>query len=281
MSTDTAYSHTMLTAGSTRHYRVSAINSIGTGTASTVVMETSGSVIACSTDAMTDPIWTGNVTVRDLGINQFVGYNDEVDGSALDVKTFTIDIASNDLNPWSGGRRQWPATGLPITTYVHKDRAENLPAGYEFARGAKNAAGGEGPESRSSVTPVRYWFELTPRGLLANTEPPSIEEGENAEFRLARLDDSGNADCVATFPAGLNWSASDPGGYLDAASGGVDMVACQASGDFTVATDVDSENEAEDGAVTISLASVSNGSIALFVGNPAPSVCSTRSPTKP
>ena len=35
-STSTSYSHTSLTAGSTRHYRVSAINSVGTGTASNV-----------------------------------------------------------------------------------------------------------------------------------------------------------------------------------------------------------------------------------------------------
>ena len=39
-STSTKYSHSSLTAGSTRHYRVSAINSVGTGPASNVVTGT-------------------------------------------------------------------------------------------------------------------------------------------------------------------------------------------------------------------------------------------------
>ena len=43
-STATSYSHTGLTAGSTRHYRVSAINSAGTGPASNVVSDTTASL---------------------------------------------------------------------------------------------------------------------------------------------------------------------------------------------------------------------------------------------
>ena len=45
-STSTSYSHTGLTAGSTRHYRVSAINSVGTGTASNVDNDTTGAAPA-------------------------------------------------------------------------------------------------------------------------------------------------------------------------------------------------------------------------------------------
>ena len=41
-STATSYSHTGLTAWSTRHYRVSAINSAGTGTASNTANATNG-----------------------------------------------------------------------------------------------------------------------------------------------------------------------------------------------------------------------------------------------
>ena len=42
-SADTAYSHTSLTSGSTRHYRVSAINAVGTGAVSNVANATAGS----------------------------------------------------------------------------------------------------------------------------------------------------------------------------------------------------------------------------------------------
>ena len=42
-SADTAYSHTSLTSGSTRHYRVSAITAVGTGAVSNVANATAGS----------------------------------------------------------------------------------------------------------------------------------------------------------------------------------------------------------------------------------------------
>ena len=50
-TTGTSSSHTGLTAGSTRHYRVSAINSAGTGPASNVAMATSGDSLVAQYDA--------------------------------------------------------------------------------------------------------------------------------------------------------------------------------------------------------------------------------------
>ena len=52
-STSTSYSHTGLAAGSARHYRVSAINSAGTGTASNTAnatTDTQQDTSACATD---------------------------------------------------------------------------------------------------------------------------------------------------------------------------------------------------------------------------------------
>ncbi len=51
-ATSTSYSHTGLTAGSTRHYRVSASNSAGTGTASNVASATTG--VAPAPDLVVD-----------------------------------------------------------------------------------------------------------------------------------------------------------------------------------------------------------------------------------
>ena len=76
-STSTSYSHTGLTAGSTRHYRVSASNSAGTGTASNVASATTGIapvsdlvVETPTVDASAPPAgarFTLNATVRNQG----------------------------------------------------------------------------------------------------------------------------------------------------------------------------------------------------------------------
>ena len=76
-STTTSYSHTGLTASSTRHYRVSAINSEGTGPASNVANATTGAVLApdlvvgTPTVSTSAPIagasFTVNATVRNQG----------------------------------------------------------------------------------------------------------------------------------------------------------------------------------------------------------------------
>ena len=53
-STSTSYSHTGLTAGSTRHYRVSAINSAGTGPASGADSATTDAAAAPAPDLVVD-----------------------------------------------------------------------------------------------------------------------------------------------------------------------------------------------------------------------------------
>ena len=69
-NTDTRYSHTGLSPGSTRHYRVSAINAVGTSDASDVVSDTT----ATSCTLNSGDRWCGVVTVgnRDSGIYGFI-----------------------------------------------------------------------------------------------------------------------------------------------------------------------------------------------------------------
>ena len=76
-STSTGYSHTGLTAGATRHYRVSAINSTGTGSASNVATATTGTAPAPDLVVNTPSVsasapeagarFTLNATVRNQG----------------------------------------------------------------------------------------------------------------------------------------------------------------------------------------------------------------------
>ena len=80
ISTGTTYSHTGLTLGDTRHYRVSGINSAGTGPASNIATATTGSAPpAVSPDLVVDTPTVNNsspdagasftlsVTVRNRG----------------------------------------------------------------------------------------------------------------------------------------------------------------------------------------------------------------------
>ena len=69
-TTDTEYSHTGLTAGAMRTYRVSAINVAGwTGVPSNTATATAaqGSYTACSAASMRNRIWTANLTVGATG----------------------------------------------------------------------------------------------------------------------------------------------------------------------------------------------------------------------
>ena len=101
-SADTNYSHTGLTAGATRYYRVSAINVAGKGEPSTVAsgIAVAGSYTACSAASMRNRIWTGTMTVG--GTSASLGFN-SVTGALSDTTfdfqgtTHTVDAVTNVL----------------------------------------------------------------------------------------------------------------------------------------------------------------------------------------
>ena len=86
-STATTYSHTGLSAGSTRHYRVSATNSIGTGSASDVANATTATAV--STVATLDDLvlndGTNDVTLTPTFVSATTSYTASVDNAITRV----------------------------------------------------------------------------------------------------------------------------------------------------------------------------------------------------
>ena len=100
-STATTYEHTGLAASTTRHYRVSAINSIGTGTASDVVNTTTDAATATAPGAPTGLTATasGSSTINlswtaptSTGGSAITGYKIEV---STDSETTWTDLVAN------------------------------------------------------------------------------------------------------------------------------------------------------------------------------------------
>ena len=102
-NTDTTYSHTGLSPGDTRHYRVSAINAEGASVASDVADATTAAAPTCA--LYPDDLWCGVVTVERFPRPPLDLYGFGSGGGDLSDKEFTygtnsytIDVAANERN---------------------------------------------------------------------------------------------------------------------------------------------------------------------------------------
>ena len=102
---DTTYTHTGLSAGDTRHYRVSAINAEGTSDASDVADATTAAAGTCTPDTAAGDIWCGVVTVEQVNISPFTLYGfgaGKGDLSDPDFtygsNSYTIDVAAHSFS---------------------------------------------------------------------------------------------------------------------------------------------------------------------------------------
>ncbi len=119
-STATTYSHTSLSAGTTRHYRVSAINNVDTSTPSNVAMATTAAVVTATAPGAPTSLTataSGQTTINlswtaptSTGGAAITGYKIEVstDGGG----TFTQLVASHSTPPYAH-------TGLSAATTRH------------------------------------------------------------------------------------------------------------------------------------------------------------------
>ena len=138
-STSTSYSHTGLTAGNTRHYRVSAINSAGTGAASNVASGTTASADVPGMPAIL------SVTAQAAGLSVSWSAPSQTGGStiaAYDVRHIRSDAPNKADANWTVLQDAWSGSGT-----LEKDLA-GLTSGTQYdvqVRAVSDA--GDGPWS--------------------------------------------------------------------------------------------------------------------------------------
>ena len=170
-STDTMYSDTTLSGGDTRHYRVSAINSIDTGAASTVANATtpSGPGVASVTVDQATITKTGadvTVTVANLqNASHTVYLRYRVEGGSWPA-------AANQSTPTSGAAVTFTLTGL--TGNTDYDVAASLDSG--FASGVKTATFTTSPTMPGKARNLFIALE-SDGSLLITWDPPQNDGG--------------------------------------------------------------------------------------------------------
>ena len=164
-ATITTHSHTGLTAGTTRHYRVAAVNTIGTGAWSNVDSATTEAAVVANTPATGSPVITGTAQV---GQSLYASL-----GSVADADGPSIIVASYQ---WIrvDGATETDITGATITPYtpVADDVGKQLKVRASFTDDLGN------PESRTSSSDGRRW-------QAAGNNAPEFTEGTSTTRSVA------------------------------------------------------------------------------------------------
>ena len=127
-STTTTYSHTGLSAGTTRHYRVSAINSVGTGAASNVDNATTATTVPGAPTSLTATA-SGTTTIN-------LSWTAPADNGGASITGYRIDVSPNGTSSWTDLVAN---TGTTTTTYSHTGLSAGTTRHYRVS--AINSAG--------------------------------------------------------------------------------------------------------------------------------------------
>ena len=156
-TTDTSYSHTGLTAGSTRHYRVSAINSAGTGPAS--------GTDSATTAAATKPGEPAGLTAAADGQTEIdLSWTAPSDDGGADITGYRIEV-STDGSSWSDLEANTRSTS---TSYAHTGLAAGSTRHYRVS--AINSAGTGPASGADSATTAAATKPGRPTGLTATAD---------------------------------------------------------------------------------------------------------------
>ena len=129
-STATTYAHTGLAAGTTRHYRVSAINTNGAGTASNVDSATTGTTVPGAPAGLTAT--ASGTTAIDLSWSA----PGSTGGSA--ITGYKIEVSPNGTSGWTD---QVANTNSTATTYAHTGLAAGTTRHYRVSAINTNGTG--------------------------------------------------------------------------------------------------------------------------------------------
>ena len=141
-STSTSYSHTGLDAGTTRHYRVSAINSAGTGTASSTANATTEDAATTVPGAPTGLTATASGSTR-IDLDWDAPSND----GGASISGYKIEVSPNGTSSWTN---RVGNTGSTSTSYSHTGLDAGTTRHYRVS--AINSAGTGTASSTANAT---------------------------------------------------------------------------------------------------------------------------------
>ena len=214
-SPNTTYSHTGLAAGTTRHYRVSAINTNGAGAASNVDDATTGTTVP---DAPTGLTATASGTTQ-IDLSWTAPASDG--GSA--ITGYKIEISSDGGNAWT---THLANTTSPATTYEHTGLAASTTRHYRVSAINTNGAGAasnvDGATTGTTVPDAPTGLAATASGNtrinLSWTAPASdggspisgykIEESPNGNSNWTTLEADTNGPATTYSHTGLSAGAT-------------------------------------------------------------------------
>ena len=154
-SAATTYTHTGLMPGTTRHYRVRAVNSIDAGAPSNVDNATTDALSA--PDA---PTGLTAITSEQMEIN--LSWAAPLDNGGADISGYRIEASSNGGTSWSDLVTN---TGSTVTTYTHTGLARGATRHYRVY--ALNAIGESAASNETSATTGAVTAPDAPTGLTA------------------------------------------------------------------------------------------------------------------
>ncbi len=163
-STATIYAHTGLSAGTTRHYRVRAINSEGPGSASN-----SASATTSTSTVITAPAAPTSLTATADGPTTInLSWTAPTNTGGVAITGYQIEVSPNGIDPWTDLEEN---TNSTTTTYAHTGLSAGTTRHYRV-RAINSAGTGSASNSASATTstPIVISAPAAPTSLTATSD---------------------------------------------------------------------------------------------------------------